>query len=81
MNDSRRIAALRMYREMPDEGLVPVAAVMALTGWGRTTTWRRVKEGAFPPPIRLGRAIRWRKRDIGAFLRCAAHQEGAAHGL
>ena len=34
----------------------------------RTTIWRRVKEGAFPKPLRLGNShsspLRWRLEDI-----------------
>ena len=34
----------------------------------RTTLWRRVRAGQFPPPLRLGgagsRAIGWRRTDV-----------------
>ena len=28
--------------------------IVALTGWSRTTIWRKVKSGDFPPPFALG---------------------------
>ena len=44
------------------------ADVMRLTGLSRTTIWRRVRDGSFPPPIRLGppgtRAKGWRQTDL-----------------
>ena len=42
--------------------------VQELTGLSRTTIWRRVQDGSFPPPIRLGgpgtRAMGWHEQDI-----------------
>ena len=44
------------------------ADVTRLTGLSRTTIWRRVQDGSFPPPIRLGppstRAKGWRQTDL-----------------
>ncbi|MCY4371887.1 MAG: AlpA family phage regulatory protein [bacterium] len=44
------------------------ADVTQLTGLSRTTIWRRVRDGSFPPPIRLGppttRAKGWRQTDL-----------------
>ena len=44
------------------------ADVIRLTGLSRTTIWRRVRDGSFPPPIRLGppstRATGWRQTDL-----------------
>lgn len=40
---------------------------------GRTTIWKKVKNGEFPKPIKLGGApsspIRWRSTDIDEYLR------------
>ena len=42
--------------------------VIRLTGLSRTTIWRRVRDGSFPPPIRPGpsgtRAKGWRHTDL-----------------
>ena len=46
----------RMYR-MP--------AVLKLTGWSRTTLWRRVNEGKFPKPVMdTKRMAVWAEPDI-----------------
>ena len=35
----------------------------------RATIWRKVKDGKFPQPVRIGvRGIRWRRADIDAWL-------------
>ncbi|WP_404995812.1 helix-turn-helix transcriptional regulator [Burkholderia cepacia] len=39
------------------------------TGLSRSTTYQRIKAGAFPPAVRLGaRSVGWRVADIDAFL-------------
>jgi prophage regulatory protein len=43
--------------------------VMQITGLGRTTIFRAVKEGRFPKPLKLGeRAIGWLESDVRAWL-------------
>lgn len=76
MNGHKQIDALRRYRELPPEGLATVQAVMALMQWGRTTTWRKIRDGEFPAPIHVGRFLRWRKADIEEFLMAGLGQEG-----
>ena len=52
--------------------ILRIPEVVAITGLSRTTIWRRVKSGDFPPPVRLGslgtRSIGWRESDIKAWL-------------
>ena len=47
-------------------------AVLALIGLSRTSLWRRIKAGDFPPPVLLGgrgsRAVGWRRADIERWL-------------
>ena len=47
-------------------------AVLALIGLSRTSLWRRVRDGDFPAPIRLGglgsRAVGWRRADVERWL-------------
>ena len=39
--------------------------VLKLTGLGRSTIYRWVADGSFPPPVRLGpRAVAWRWSDL-----------------
>ena len=55
-----------------DPQILRITDVLAATGLGRTTLWRRVKSGDFPPPIRLGgtasRAVGWRRTEIHASI-------------
>lgn len=78
MNDPKQLDALRRYRELPPEGLTTVQAIMALMKWGRTTAWRKIRNGEFPPPLKIGRAIRWRKADVEEFLRSGLERGGRA---
>ena len=52
--------------------ILRIADVLAATGLGRTTVWRRVKSGDFPAPIRLGgagsRAVGWRRTEIQTWI-------------
>ncbi len=35
------------------------------TGLSRSTLWRRIQEGTFPPPVSLGgRAVGWRAAEV-----------------
>ena len=37
--------------------------------WSRTTLWRRIRDGHFPKPLRLGgNAIGWRASTVDAYL-------------
>ena len=43
--------------------------VMARTGLSRTTIWRKVRAGTFPPPIELGvNSVGWPAAEIAAWL-------------
>lgn len=59
----------RSVAERPRSGrMMRMPEVMALTGLSRTTIWRRLRDGSFPPAVRLGgertRAVGWREQDI-----------------
>lgn len=42
-----------------------MAAVMHMTGLGRSTIYRLMAERKFPSPVRLGpRAVAWRRTDL-----------------
>lgn len=49
----------------------------ALLGISRATFWRRVKDGTFPAPIRIGGATRWRRDELLAALERAAAERDA----
>ena len=46
--------------------------VVELVGLSKTTIWRRMRAGEFPPAIRLGgpstRAVGWKMTDVEAWL-------------
>lgn len=48
--------------------IVRAADVTRMTGLSRVTLWRRVRDGDFPKPLRLGgpgsRSIGWRIGDV-----------------
>jgi len=47
---------------------------------GRTTAWRLVRSGEFPPPIKISpNRVAWRESDILAWqASCGAKMEAAA---
>ena len=53
--------------------LMTIEEVIKIGIGGRTTIWKKVKNGEFPKPIKLGGApsspIRWRSTDIDEYLR------------
>ncbi|MBI3156996.1 MAG: AlpA family phage regulatory protein [Burkholderiales bacterium] len=60
----------------PDR-LLRLPAVMAAAGLGRTAVLDRVRAGAFPAPIKIGRATLWSEREVQAWI---AAQIAASRG-
>ena len=55
--NERTAAQTRLFARLP--------TVIQATGLGRSTIYRLVSSGAFPPPVRLGpRAVAWRWSDL-----------------
>ena len=54
-----------------DEGrLLRIEEVEEITGLSHSTIYRKVKEGTFPPPVRVGkRAVRWREWEVREWVR------------
>jgi predicted DNA-binding transcriptional regulator AlpA len=52
--------------------LLDIKDILALNLGGRTTIWKKVKDGSFPKPIKLGSSqqapLRWRQKDIEIYL-------------
>jgi len=45
--------------------LARLPTVLKMTGLGRSTIYRWIADGSFPPPVRLGpRAVAWRWSDL-----------------
>lgn len=50
--------------------LARLPTVLKMTGLGRSTIYRWVADGSFPPPVRLGpRAVAWRWSDLDEWTR------------
>ena len=49
--------------------LLRLPEVMTRTGLSRSTIYRKMREGSFPEPLKLGvRAVGWRESDIEAWM-------------
>jgi prophage regulatory protein len=56
--------------------LARLPVVLKVTGLGRSTIYRWIADGSFPPPVRLGpRAVAWRWSDLDRWTqtRAATH--------
>jgi prophage regulatory protein len=50
--------------------LIPIREVSRQLSLARSTIYRKVAEGTFPPPIKISeKAARWRLSDIQAMVR------------
>jgi prophage regulatory protein len=57
----------------PQWRLARLPTVLRITGLGRSTNYRWVASGSFPPPVRLGpRAVAWRWSDLDEWTRSRA---------
>ena len=58
-----------MDKPLEARRIVRMDEVSKLTGLSRATIYKKVSDGSFPPPIRLGaRAVGWRMSDIVTWL-------------
>lgn len=54
----------------PQRVLARLPTVLEMTGLGRSTIYRWIAAGSFPPPVRLGpRAVAWRWSDLDEWTR------------
>ena len=52
-----------------DNRLLRLREVLALCGLSRSTIYRKMREGSFPEPLKVGvRAVRWREAEIEDWL-------------
>ncbi len=49
---------MRTYR------LIPIRTVLERTSLSRTTLYQLIKEGTFPPPVKVGTASRWVEAEV-----------------
>ena len=68
---SRRECSL-IRRAIVQRQILRLKDVVELVGLSKTTIWRRMRTGEFPPAIRLGgpqtRAVGWKMTDVEAWL-------------
>ena len=68
---SRRECIL-IRRAIVQRQILRLKDVVELVGLSKTTIWRRMRAGEFPPAIRLGgpqtRAVGWKVTDVEAWL-------------
>lgn len=58
-----------MDRPLETHRVIRREEVSQLTGLARATIYKKVADGSFPPPIRLGtRSVGWRLSDVVAWL-------------
>ena len=58
-----------MDKPLEERRIVRMDEVSKLTGLARSTIYKKVSDGSFPPPIRLGaRAVGWHMSDIVTWL-------------
>ena len=49
--------------------LLPMPAVMDLTSFSKATVYRKVADGSFPKPLKIGQSrVAWRKSDIAEWM-------------
>jgi excisionase family DNA binding protein len=53
---------------VPSKATISPLEVATIFGVGRDTVYLWIKEGRLPPPIRIGRVIRWRREVIEKIL-------------
>lgn len=63
---------------MSSSVLIDDKAVAEMFGISRPTVWRRVSDGEFPRPIKIGGSTRWRKDEMEAVIERASEARGAA---
>ncbi|WP_176666941.1 AlpA family transcriptional regulator [Variovorax sp. SG517] len=61
------------------DALLRLPTVVAVTGLSRTSIYRSMSAGTFPPAIKLGaRCSRWRAGDVTQWLRSKAETAPSA---
>ena len=60
-----RLRLLEVYNTIAEQPeFLTIRQVVDMTGLSEKTVRRRVSDGTLPPPMKIGRASRWRRLDI-----------------
>ena len=70
-----------MDKPLEERRIVRRDEVSKLTGLARATIYKKINDGSFPPPIRLGaRAVGWRMSDIDTWLQAPERRWDPSEG-
>ena len=59
--------------------LLRLGEVRTCTALSRSTIYRKIRDGSFPEPLKIGdRAVRWRESEIEAWLAARPRATGDA---
>ena len=59
--------------------LLRLSEVLTITSLGRSTVYRKMRDGTFPEPLKIGvRAVRWRQAEISNWLAACPRATGEA---
>ena len=51
-----------------DHRLLPLSEVVSRSGMCRAKIYNLIRDGAFPPPAKLGRSSRWSSVEVDTFI-------------
>lgn len=61
---------------LPTTGFIRASTVLTFVPFSRTTLWRKCKDGTFPKPMQLSKAITaWRVEDVRAWIEAQGGQQ------
>jgi prophage regulatory protein len=64
---------------LPETGFIRLESLIKFIPLGRSTIWRKSKQGTFPKPVKLSANVTaWKAEDIRAWM--ADLERGGAHG-
>jgi prophage regulatory protein len=60
-----------------EDSLEPLRHVIAVTGLTRSTIYRKIEDGSFPRPAKLGYSSRWSRREIQEWIKARLQERPA----
>lgn len=61
-----------------EDRLEPLEYVKAITGLKRATIYRKISQGIFPRPAKLGSSSRWSRREVQEWVQARLQERAAA---
>jgi len=58
------MSAAPRFEAVAGPALIPLPAVMKITGYGRSMVYEAMLEQMLPRPVKLGRASRWLEHEV-----------------